>query len=216
MSLVLIRPGNRTPQLNLQKVLRDRHEEFRAAVDRRIAARKANGATDAVNFDAARKAVDAGLDAVVARDAAGARKAAVALLDATAEVIEPLAEYVPDPVFDAVDAVFVALRDDEREELIATVAVAGINRRIAGEVVEERARIAAVVEADKALSVAKGQMVKRAVSWLRVGGDTFAAVDDAVVDALAATGKGILDAVYVAARDYQGLGSPNFAVRSGS
>lgn len=204
MTLVLIRPGNLTPPLNLLQVLRERHEESSAFVDRKIAARKAAGATDAVDWSVVGPALKEAEDAhTAAAVLAAVRKIAAAC----AEVVEPLAAFDEPPGLGGVDVVFRALAEEERDALIGAVAIAGLGVEAAEKSEGQGARISGVLVANQSLQLAKGALVKAAVASVRIGGGPVADVDDDLVAALRATGAGVFDWLYVAARDYQGLSS---------
>lgn len=177
---ILIHPGALSPLLILDEVLRERHEDLRAERARTIAKRKADGAplddeTKWSNLDTL-----AVQNAIAAHDTTGVIAACNELIAATAgHKLEPLDEYQSVEAYREVRIQFRALKDAERSKLANAVAASG------GALADVQAFLIA------------------SVAVLEAGDERFAVIDDALVDALEASGM-LLD-VYVAARDYQRL-----------
>lgn len=185
---MLIRIGALSPLLNLDDVLRERHEDIRAQRQRTIDKRVAKGIpldddTKWSNIDTL--AID---KALAAHDTAGVQVAAQAVLDAVAvNKLEPFAEYVSVPHYAGIKIQFRALAHTPMRKLLDVIASAQGTDAVAEERFHE----------------AIGAYVKEAVHVINFGDEQLIDIDDNDVQSLLASG--LLIDVFVAARDYQAL-----------
>jgi hypothetical protein len=188
---VLFLPGDQSPVLILDDVLRERHEDIRASRAQEIALRKEKGAPldTETDWGAVQNVVAELSTAAGARDTdAVARLATLAAAGVDGRKLVEIPAYQPIEHYRSVKVQFVALADNVRRRLLRDVVAA-----------QEALDAEDSEEAHVSRHVALGEFIKAAV----VSIDGYQQVDDAVVDGLAISGM-LLD-VFVAARDYQRL-----------
>ena len=196
--LVLIRPGGISDWVPLQAVLREAHEALQKERADEIASRSKKGIPldDDVDWKKVSAAVEAKNAGEVVRLTAG-------------KFLEPLDDYAAVPGNDDVKLKFRAISEAARRTLMIEVAAAGV-------------AVAKALDTDDAVKIDEAQrrrdaafaaFIGAAVVAVDVAGDVNEVVDDALVEALAASG--LLVSVFAAARDYQRL-SPGKGKRFGS
>ena len=107
---MLIRPGQKSPLLTLQSVLRERHESIAADVAADIARRKRDGGVvfdEGVRWPEVQAAVD--------------DKNAIKVRALVAQALRPLDPYEPIAGLDSVTVRFIALAAETREKLVDAV-----------------------------------------------------------------------------------------------
>lgn len=209
-SLVLLIPGEKTDLVDLNTVLRERHEDMRAQRDRDIAARAANGSPldDGINWPKL-TAIDV-ITSINRKDSGALRAAAQGLLDATAGLLEPLPQYEHDHRLDGVGVQCLVLSEKRRRALgrAETLSLKKLREAI------ESKHDSAADQAREELFDGRRSFVADAVALVQIEGRVaFEVMDEPTLDVLER--NDLILPIFAAAVAAQEL-SPGKASRSGS